>query len=328
MHVNPISNFSISHAYRNNNIQNNQQVPAMKHTLNADTVSFSGKGDKQKKHDPLNDLVLATVLTGAIATGAGSCTPDYESYTSLENSTIINLRDYHHCCGHDSIPFIIVRDTIHDTDTLWMPQDTLWLKPDTVYIPKKPHFEINDSINKDIDDFDIPTEGEGDFVYAFKGRNEYLGAQHLMVFNGFFSSEKKSSFVDHAFEEDDVPAGGGEPSKYYYTRYDISTDYINGRRFVEMYIPRESRHILPNDKQTGSAGWQYAGCFYVQNASVAGTAQLIANDMAGTLQARITNNDHRGSGNLYKEWRLDDGSMPKTTIEQVKAYKVDLDDLE
>ncbi len=234
---------------------------------------------------------------------------------------------------------IIVEKPVYDTiyvdrpvyDTIYVDRpvhDTIWVKPDTVYIPKNPHFEINDSINKDIDDFDIPTEGDGDFVYAFQGRNEYLGANHLMLFNGFFSNEHKSSFIDHAFEDDDVPAGGDKPSKYYYTRYDISSDYQNGRRLVQMYLPRANQHQLPDDKKSGEAGWRLAGEFYVKNASVAGTAQLIANDMEGTMRARITKNEKRGPGNLYKEWPLDDGQVPKTTIQKVKAYRKDLDKLD
>lgn len=234
---------------------------------------------------------------------------------------------------------VIVEKPVYDTiyvdrpvyDTIYVDRpvhDTIWIKPDTVYIPRKPHFEINDSINKDIEDFDIPTEGDGDFVYAMQGRNEYLGAQHLLVFNGFFSNEHKSSFIDHAFEEDDIPAGGDKPSKYYYTRYDISSDYENGRRYVEMYVPRQSRHILPDDKKTGSAGWEYAGSFYVKNASVAETAKLIANDMDGTLKSQYTKNEKRGPGNIYKEWPLKDGSMPITTVEKVKAYRKDLDKLD
>ncbi len=234
---------------------------------------------------------------------------------------------------------VIVEKPVYDTiyvdrpvyDTIYVDRpvhDTIWIKPDTVYIPRKPHFEINDSINKDIEDFDIPTEGDGDFVYAMQGRNEYLGAQHLLVFNGFFSNEHKSSFIDHALEEDDIPAGGDKPSKYYYTRYDISSDYENGRRYVEMYVPRQSRHILPDDKKTGSAGWEYAGSFYVKNASVAETAKLIANDMDGTLKSQYTKNEKRGPGNIYKEWPLKDGSMPITTVEKVKAYRKDLDKLD
>ena len=428
MFVSPISNFSVSNAYRNNNsqsIKNNQQAPVMQSQLNADTVSFGAKKAQQHKHNKLNPKTA--ILAAAIAAAPVACTPDYESYTSLENNTTINLKDYHKC-GCDSFPIIIpggkdtvyipvpgetvhdtiyiekpgetVHDTIyiekpgetvHDTiyiekpgeivrdtiyienppdtvvvekpvydtiyvdkpvyDTIYVDRpvydtvyvdrpvydtvyidrpvhDTIWIKPDTVYIPRKPHFEINDSINKDIEDFEIPTEGDGDFVYAFQGRNEYLGAQHLLVFNGFFSNEHKSSFIDHAFEEDDIPAGGNKPSKYYYTRYDISSDYENGRRYVEMYVPRESRHVLPDDKKTGSAGWEYAGSFYVKNASVGETAKLIANDMNGTIKAQFTKNEHRGPGNIYKEWPLDDGSMPKTTIENVKAYRKDLDDLD
>ncbi len=224
---------------------------------------------------------------------------------------------------------IYVDRPVYDTIYVDRPvHDTIWIKPDTVYIPKKPHFEINDSINKDIDDFDIPTEGDGDFVYAFQGRNEYLGVQHLMLFNGFFSNEHKSSFIDHSFDEDDIPAGGSKPSKYYYTRYDISSDYQNGRRLVQMYLPRANQHQLPDDKKSGEAGWQYAGEFYVKNASVAGTAQLIANDMEGTMRARITKNEKRGPGNLYKEWPLDDGQVPKTTIQKVKAYRKDLNNLD
>ncbi len=233
---------------------------------------------------------------------------------------------------------IIVEKPVYDTiyvdrpvyDTIYVDRpvhDTIWVKPDTVYIPKDPHFEINDSINKDIDDLDIPTEGEGDFVYAFQGRNEYLRSQHTMVFNGFFSNEHKSSFIDHAFSEDDVPAGGDKPSKYYYTRYDISSDYENGRRLVTMYVPRANQHQLPNDKKNGEAGWKYAGEFYVKNASVGATAQLIANGMDGTQKARITKNEKRGPGNLYKEWNLDDAQVPKTTIQNVKAYKKDISKL-
>lgn len=369
MFVSPISNFSVSNAYRNNNsqnIKNNQQAPVMQSQLNADTVSFGAKKDKQ--HNKLNPKTA--ILAAAIAAAPVACTPDYESITSLEQNTTINLKDYH-TCPPDSFPIVIPGgdhdhkvDTVWETDTiikevpiyievpgeervdtLWkhdttyidrpiyievpvIEWDTLWIKPDTVYIPRKPHFEINDSINKDIDDFEIPTEGNGDFVYAFQGRNEYLGAQHLLVFNGFFSNEHKSSFIDHAFEEDDIPAGGDKPSKYYYTRYDISSDYANGRRYVEMYVPRGSRNVLPDDKKTGSAGWEYAGSFYVKNASVGETAKLIANDMNGTVKAQFTKNEHRGPGNIYKEWPLDDGSMPKTTIENVKAYRKDLDDLD
>lgn len=224
---------------------------------------------------------------------------------------------------------IFVDRPVYDTIYIDRPvHDTIWVKPDTVYIPKNPHFEINDSINKDIEDFDIPTEGEGDFVYAFQGRNEYLGANHLLLFNGFYSNEHQSSFVDHAFEEDDIPAGGDKPTKYYYTRYDISSDYENGRRLVKMYHPRENRHQLPDDKKRGEAGWKYVGEFYVKNASVAGTAQMIANDMDGALKAKYTKNEKRGPGNIYKEWPLNDNQMPKTTIEKVKAYRKDLNDLD
>lgn len=390
MFVNPISNFNFSNAklsaLRNNDGSEKPQpaepapqpdAPKLQAQLSRDTVSF---GEKDKKVNGMKALPIAIALASA-AGGVVSCTPDYESNTSLSSSTTINLKDYHKC-GCDSFPIVIpggrdtvyipvpgetvhdtiyvekpgevIRDTIYidnppdtvivekpvyDTiyvdrpvyDTIYVDRpvhDTIWIKPDTVYIPRKPHFEINDSINKDIEDFDIPTEGDGDFVYAMQGRNEYLGAQHLLVFNGFFSNEHKSSFVDHAFEEDDIPAGGDKPSKYYYTRYDISSDYVNGRRFVEMYVPRKSRHILPNDKETGSAGWEYAGSFYVKNASVAETAKLIANDMDGTVKAQYTKNEKRGPGNIYKEWPNDAGEMPKTTIQKVKAYRKDLDKLD
>ncbi|MCM1010309.1 MAG: hypothetical protein NC390_05485 [Fusobacterium sp.] len=258
--------------------------------------------------------------------------------TIIKNDTVYLPGDTIYLPG-DTI--ITPPDTIVKTDTVYLPgdtiitppdtivkTDTIYLKPDTVYIPKKPHFEINDSINKDIEDFDIPTEGDGDFVWAFQGRNEYLGANHLLVFNGFFSSERQSSFVDHAFEEDDIPAGSDKPSKYYYTRYDISSDYENGRRLVRVYHPRENRHQLPDDKKRGEAGWKQVGEFYVKNASVAGTAQLIANDMDGAMKARITKNEKRGPGNLYKVWPLNDNQMPKTTIQNVKAYRKDLDNLE
>ena len=224
---------------------------------------------------------------------------------------------------------IFVDRPVYDTIYVDRPvHDTIWIKPDTVYIPKKPYFEINDSINKDVEDFDIPSEGEGDFVYAMQGRNEYLGAHHLLVFNGFFSNEKQSTFIDHAFEEDDIPEGGDKPSKYYYTRYDIGSDYENGRRVVTMWTPTKGQHFLPDDKKSGAAGWSYAGRFYVQNATVAETAKLIANDMAGTLKAKYTKNEHRGPGNIYKEWPLNDDQMPKTTIENVKVYRKDLNDLD
>lgn len=31
---------------------------------------------------------------------------------------------------------------------------------------------------------------------------------------------------------------------------------------------------------------------------------------------------------MYKEWELDNGEMPKTTVKNIKAYKIDLDDLD
>ena len=394
MFVNPVTNFNVANNYtnnfKNNKAQNNQHtMPKMNMELAADTVSF---GADKKKKSKLSGPALAAMLTAA--TAIPSCTPDYESFHSLESHTTVNIKDMHKC-GCDSFPIIIpggrdtiyvevpgetVRDTIYvekpgetirdtiyidrpgetirDTiyidnppDTIYVDKpvydtifvdrpvydtifvdrpvhDTIWIKPDTIYIPKKPYFEINDSINKDVEDFDIPSEGNGDFVYAMQGRNEYLGTQHLLVFNGFFSNERVSSFVDHAFEEDDIPEGGNKPSKYYYTRYDIGSDYENGRRVVTMWTPAKGQHFLPDDKKSGVAGWDYAGRFYVQNATVAETAKLIANEMDGTLKAKYTKNEYRGPGNIYKEWPLNDNQMPKTTIENVKVYRKDLDDLD
>ena len=359
MFVSPVTNFNVANNYsnnlKNNKAQNTQQsMPKMNINLAADTVSF---GEGKKKKSVINGPLVAAMLTAATAIPS-ACTDDYESYHSLNSSLTVNLKDYHKC-GCDSFPIIIpggrdtiyvevpgetIRDTIYidnpaDTiivekpvyDTIYVDRpvrDTIWIKPDTIYIPRKPHFEINDSINKDVEDFDIPSEGEGDFVYAMQGRNEYLGTQHLLVFNGFYSNERVSSFVDHAFEEDDIPEGGDKPSKYYYTRYDIGSEYENGRRVVTMWTPAKGQHFLPDDKKSGPAGWDYAGRFYVQNATVAETAKLIANDMAGTLKAKYTKNEHRGPGNIYKEWPLNDGQMPKTTIENVKVYRKDLNDLD
>lgn len=350
MFVNPIGSFSVSNAYRNNNsqnIKNNQQAPAMQPALKADTVSF-GEGNHNKKANPLKTLVLATALSGAVPAAITSCAPDYESNTSLESSTIINLKDYHQC-GGDSIPVIIPggKDTVYiklppdtlviekpgeiDTvvvekwDTAYIDRtDTLWLKPDTVYIPKKPHFEMNDSIKDDIKDFDIPTEGNGDFIYRFEGNNEYEQLAHNLLFNGFFSSERKSSFTDYIVDYEDPK----NPKTSYY-RIDYSASPANGSRVVQLYKPANGIHNLPNDKETGEAGWRYAGQFTVKKGlSEEKILQLAVRNIDNELTTKYYKNENRGPGNMYKEWELDNGEMPKTTVKNIKAYKIDLDDLD
>ncbi len=247
-----------------------------------------------------NDSVGNTGNNGNGGNGGCNCNPD-------------SISDDCQCGGNH----------VCDPDTVWI------TNTDTIYIEKEnvPHYEINDSINKDVDDFDIPSEGEGDFVYAMTGRNEYLGANHALVFNGFFShAPSVSSFVDHAFEDDDLV--NGKPSKYYYTRYDISSVPGKGARYVKIYTPAAGINTLPNDKALGESGWQQTGAVLVRNKTVDQIKQLIVTGaIAEDLKAKYTKNTYRGPGNIYKEWPLNDGQMPKTTIQNVKVYRKNINDI-
>lgn len=347
MFVNPINNFNVTNAFKFQALKDNEtgsekptptepqpeESPKMKPQLMQDTISF---GESHKKSNVKNIAKSAAVATLFVAP-LTNCS-DYESYHELNSATTINLADYHKC-PLDSIPIIIYPGCNCKPDDGCncgdepgegcncggneCKPDTVWItKNDTIYVPKIPHFEINDSINKDIDDFDIPTEGDGDFVYAMTGTNEYLDAHHALVFNGFFSSERQSSFIDHAFEGDDVV--DGKPTQYYYTRYDISSVPAQGARYVKVYTPKAGVHTLPNDKETGESGWRQTDALYIKNKSTAQIKEMIINGELDDLRARITKNEHRGPGNLYKEWPLKDGSMPKTTLKDVKAYRKDL----
>ena len=346
MFVSPISNFSVSNAYRNNNsqnIKNNQQAPVMQSQLNADTVSFGAKKDKQ--HNKLNPKTA--ILAAAIAAAPVACTPDYESYTSLENNTTINLKNYH-SCPLDSFPIIIFppgcdcnpdrpgddgngggcdcdKDSTDCDCNIDCKPDTIWMK-DTIYIDntKPPYFEMNDSIGDDIDDFEIPTEGEGDFFYRFVAENEYLSAEHNILVNGFFSSKKKSSFIDRVIDKEDP-----KNPKIAYYRIDYSASPATGSRVVQLYTPANGIYNLPNDKETGEAGWRYAGQFIVKKGySDRQVLQLAVKNIDNNLTFRYYKNENRDPGNMYKEWELDNGETNKTTIKDIKAYKMDISNLQ
>lgn len=364
MFVNPISNFNFSNskyaALRNNDGSEKPtpaepapqpETPKLQAQLSRDTVSF---GEGKKKHNGMKILpavALATAITGGVA----SCTPDYESNTSLESSTVINLKDYHKC-GCDSFPVVIPggRDTIyiekpgeviHDTiyvekpgktdtiyidrpvyDTIYVDRpvhDTIWVKPDTVYIPKNPHFEMNDSILDDIDDFDIPTEGKGDFIYRFEGTNEYEQIAHNFLFNGFYSNEHTSSFTDYIVDFEDP-----KNPKLSYARVDMSGVPSEGARFIEVYEPRKNIYQLPDDKTVGRSGWVKVNEFKAKKGmSKEECLEMAVETINGAKVSRYHNNTKRGPGNMYKDWQNDAGEKPRTTIEKIKAYRKDLDDL-
>lgn len=384
MFVNPVNNFSISNAYRNNsqnNVNSNQSLPIMNQSLNADTVSFGDSHKRNPKKNAIKSLAIASVLSGAIPGGMVSCTPDYENNSSYNSSTTINLAEYHkhplppypiiifpgcscnpddkpsgggcdcdpdkpgcdcdpdqsgcECdpdkpgcdcdptpkpddgcnCGGDDIDC----DCVHNCkpDTIWM-RDTIYIKED---IP--PHFDMNDSIQEDVDDFEIPTEGNGNFFYRFTGENEYLSAEHNIIFNGFFSSEKKSSFIDRVIDKENPK----DPKISYY-RIDYSASPATGERVVQLYKPANGVHNLPDDKQTGEAGWRYAGQFIVKKGlSQENILQLAVKSIDNNLTTKYYKNEKRGPGNMYKEWELENGETPRTTIKDIKAYKMDIDDL-